>query len=124
MMFEDLQRRVKEMQGMAGVRTVFGEVLDVDGRKVIPVASVRYAFGMGGGRAAKREEDGSPGGGGGGGAVRIEPLALIELEEGRVKMTPIVNVTRLALMGMLLVAWNVFWITRTIRVTSRSRGTA
>ena len=120
MILEDLQQRFREMQGQAGVRAVFGDVIEIEGRKVIPVAAVAYGFGYGGGQAPKVGDNGATGGGGGGG-VRIEPLALVEVEGGKLKVQPIVNVTRLATMGMLLVAWNVFWITRTIRVTARAR---
>ena len=122
MFLEDLQERFREMQGQAGVRAVFGETIEIDGRKVIPVASVTYGFGMGGGQAPKGSDNGSAAGGGGGGGVRVEPLALIEVRDGRLKVQPIVNVTRLAAMGMLLVAWNVFWVARAIRGTTRARG--
>ncbi|MDQ7849572.1 MAG: spore germination protein GerW family protein [Armatimonadota bacterium] len=119
-MLEELQQRLREMQGQAGVRVVFGEVMEIEGRKVIPVASVAYGFGLGGGQAPKAGGDGATGGGGGGG-LRVEPLALVEVAEGRLRVQPIVNVTRLAILGMLLVAWNVFWITRTIGVSVRAR---
>ncbi len=119
-MLEELQQRLREMQGQAGVRAVFGEVMEIEGRKVIPVASVSYGFGLGGGQAPKAGGDGATGGGGGGG-LRVEPLALVEVVEGKLRVQPIVNVTRLAVLGMLLVAWNVFWITRTIRVSVRAR---
>jgi len=119
-MLEELQQRLREMQGQAGVRVVFGEVMEIEGRKVIPVASVAYGFGLGGGQAPKAGGNGATGGGGGGG-LRVEPLALVEVVEGKLRVQPIVNVTRLAMLGMLLVAWNVFWITRTIRVSVRAR---
>ncbi len=124
MILEEMQRRFQELQGQASVRAVFGDVLELEGRKVIPVASVAYGFGFGGGQAPKMGENGSAGGGGGGGGVRVEPLALIEVDGGKLKVQPIVNVTRLATMGMLLVAWNVFWITRTIRTAARARRSA
>jgi len=116
MMLEDLQQRFRDMQGQAGVRAVFGETIQVDGRKIIPVASVAYGFGMGGGEGAEKA-----GGGGGGGGIRVEPLAVIEVVGEKLKIQPIVNVTRLATVGMLLMAWNVFWISRTIRAAARAR---
>src|SRR3989337_327274 len=78
MILEDLQQRFREMQGQAGVRAVFGDVIEIEGRKVIPVAAVAYGFGYGGGQAPKSGENGATRGGGGGG-VRIEPPALVEL---------------------------------------------
>ncbi len=122
MFLDDLQKRFQEMQTKAGVRSVFGEVIEVDGHKLIPVASVAYGFGVGGGQGPKRQEKGDALGGGGGGAgMRIEPIALIEVTNGALKIQPIVNVTRIAIAGMLLSAWTVFWVTRTIRKVAAAR---
>ncbi len=122
MFLDDLQKRFQELQTKAGVRSVFGEVIEVDGHKLIPVASVAYGFGVGGGQGPKRQEKGdAPGGGGGGAGMRIEPIALIEVTNGALKIQPIVNVTRIAIAGMLLSAWTVFWVTRTIRKVAAAR---
>lgn len=122
MFLDDLQKRFQEMQTKAGVKAVFGEVIEVDGRKVIPVASVQYGFGMGGGSGPKKKEEGeAPGGGGGGGGMRVEPIALIEVGDGKVKVQPIINVTKLALFGMLTWAWAIFWIARTVRAVAKSK---
>jgi uncharacterized spore protein YtfJ len=121
MFLDDLQKRFSDMQTKVGARTVYGEPIEIDGRKVIPVASVRYAFGMGGGTGPKPEEADAPGGGGGGGGLRVRPVALIEVTDGKVKVEPIVDVSRLGMMAMLVGAWSVFWIAYTIRVVARSR---
>lgn len=116
MFLDELQKQFQEMQNKAAVRTVFGEVIEVDGRRFIPVATVAYGFGMGGGQGPTRQDKGdSPGGGGGGGAVRVEPIAVIEITEGTLKVQPIVNVTRVAIAGLLMGAWSVFWISRAMR---------
>jgi len=121
MFLDDLQKRFEEMQGKANWKAVFGEVLEVDGRRLIPVASVQYGFGMGGGqgptgrggpRTRSPQKDGNPSGGGGGGGVRIEPVALIDITEGRLRVEPIINVTRLAVIGLIVAGWSVFWIAR------------
>jgi uncharacterized spore protein YtfJ len=121
MFLDDLQKRFSDMQTKVGARTVYGEPIEIDGRKVIPVASVRYAFGMGGGTGPKPEEADAPGGGGGGGGLRVRPVALIEVTDGKVRVEPIVDVSRLGVMAMLVGAWSVFWIAYTIRVVARSR---
>lgn len=81
-----------------------------------------------GGRAASakaNEADGTdamPGfgvGGGGGGRVSVRPVAILEVTGAETKIRPIVDVTRVAIAGMLLVAWNVFWVTYTIRRRNR-----
>lgn len=128
MFLDDLQRRFQEMQAKADVRTVFGDAIEMDGRRVIPVASVQYGFGMGGGSGPKPGEGEAPGGGalhqtmqggGGGGGVRVEPVALIEVANGKLKVEPIVNVTRLATLVLIVAAWSIFWISRTMRATAR-----
>ena len=66
--------------------------------------------------------DATPGfgvGGGGGGGVSVRPVAVLEMTGAETKIRPIVDVTRLVIAGMLLAAWNVFWITYTIRRRSR-----
>ncbi len=116
MFLDELQKRVQDMQTRAGVRAVFGEVMELDGRKVIPVASVRYAFGMGGGQGPTRDKDReAPAGGGGGGGVQIDPIALIEVSNGKLNIRPIVNVTRVVIVSMVVSAWMTFWIARAVR---------
>jgi uncharacterized spore protein YtfJ len=120
-MFERLIDRIGDVQGKATVRTVFGDPMEMHGRTIIPVAKVRFGFGMGMGHGKPKDGETvdddrrhATGGGGGGGAV-IRPLAVIEISEGRTKVTPIVDVTRMSLAAVALAAWGIFWITRTIR---------
>ena len=76
-----------------GVKTSYGETVDIDGRKVIPVALGAYGFG--GGSAT--------GSGGGGGGVSI-PLGAYVGGHGDVRFEP--NV-----IGLLLVATPLVWAT-------------
>lgn len=130
MFLDDLQKRFAEMQGKANWKTVFGDVIEVDGRRLIPVASVQYGFGMGGGqgqapragsRAKSPPKDGNPslGGGGGGGGARIEPIALIDITDGRLRVEPIVNVTKLAVIALVVAGWSMFWVARAMRAAAR-----
>ncbi len=119
-MLDKLIDRIGDVQGRATVRTVFGDPIEVHGRTIIPVAKVRFGFGMGMGRG-KREDDEKHDndhhratGGGGGGAV-IRPLAVIEISDGQTKVTPIADVTRIALAAIALAAWGIFWVSRTLR---------
>lgn len=121
MFLDGLQQRFQEMQGKVDVRTVFGGAIELDGRRVIPVASVQYGFGMGGGSGPVKSDGDAPGGGGGGGGMRVEPVALIDITDGKLKVEPIVNVTRLATMAMILAAWSVFWVSRTIRAVAATK---
>lgn len=141
-MFETMLSRIGEAQERATVKTVFGEPYQVDGRTIIPIARVAYGFGFGGGRANGKapdemevepggshretgrrtmEPNGGPGGGGAGAGVSVRPVAVLEISGGETKVRPIIDVTRLAITGMLLGAWSVFWITYTVRRTAAWR---
>jgi len=119
-MFEEMLNRFGQIHERATVKTVFGEPYQVDGRTIIPVAKVSFGFGFGGGRGDAKdngaETSGRGGaGGGGGGRVSVRPVAVLEVGADGTKVKPIVDVARLAAAGMMLVAWNVFWITYTVR---------
>ena len=73
-----------------GIRHVYGEAVQHGDTTVIPVASVAYGFGAGGGRGPGRKTDPStrppdadtrPGaeGAGGGGGVRMTPAGVLEI---------------------------------------------
>jgi uncharacterized spore protein YtfJ len=118
-MLDKLIDRIGDVQGRATVRTVFGDPIEVHGRTIIPVAKVRFGFGMGMGRGnhkddEKYDDDHHRAAGGGGGAV-MRPLAVIEISDGQTKVTPIADVTRIALAAIALAAWGIFWVSRTIR---------
>jgi uncharacterized spore protein YtfJ len=116
---EDLMTRIGQLHHKATVKTVFGDPMTMNGRTIIPVANVRYAFGVGMGRGKSEKQEGSGegggGGGGGGGGVMIRPVAILEIGDQDTRVKPIPDVTRLALAAMALVAWNLFWITYTMR---------
>lgn len=125
-MLEEMLNRIGQMHERATVKTVFGEPYQVNGRTVIPVAKVSYGFGFGAGRGNAKlnganESGGGGEGGGGGGRVSVRPVAVLEVSGTETRLKPIVDVTRLAIAGMALVAWNVFWITYTVRRMSARR---
>lgn len=125
-MFEEMLSRIGQVHDRASVKTVFGEPLQIDGRTIIPVAKVRYGFGvgfggMGRGKKEREEQEPSGEGGGGGAGVSVTPVALLEITGQETKVKPVVDVTRLAVAGMLLAAWNVLWITYTIRRVAAKR---
>jgi uncharacterized spore protein YtfJ len=116
----------------AHVSKVFGEPYKVGDRTLIPVAEVSLRYGFGGGtgpvtdsgQGSANEESRSAqmgGGGGGGGMVRTSPVAIIEVDDKGVTIKPVFNVGAVSIAGMLLAAWNVYWITRTIRESVKRR---
>ena len=125
-MLEEMLNRIGQMHERATVKAVFGEPYQVNGRTVIPVAKVSYGFGFGAGRgnaklSGANESGGGGEGGGGGGRVSVRPVAVLEVSGTETRLKPIVDVTRLAIAGMALVVWNVFWITYTVRRMSARR---
>jgi uncharacterized spore protein YtfJ len=77
---------------------------------------------MGGGTGPKKKEEGeAPSGGGGGGGMRIEPIALVEVADGELKVQPVINVTKPAAMAALLAAWWIFWMTGKVRAVAMAR---
>ena len=111
---------VEQIYRKADVGAAFGEPQTVGDKTIIPVARVGYGLGVGFGEgempsgAEAPEAPGAGGGGGGGGMAT--PMAAVELSDGEVNVVPIVDSTRIALAGILLVAWSVYWIGKTIRV--------
>jgi uncharacterized spore protein YtfJ len=128
MIGEQILKAMTTIQEVASVKQVFGEPKTVGDRTVIPVAAVSYGFGFGYGRGTEGGNgDATPGreggGGGGGGRVHARPVAVLELTPERVRVEPIVDASRIALAGIALGAWSVFWLTATVRKVPGRRTT-
>jgi len=121
---KDVLDQLSRIDERATVRTVFGDPVHQNGRTIVPVARVAFGYGFGGGTNTEKEKGGEEGqdeGGGGGGGVSVRPVAILEIDEKGTRIRPIVDVTRLALAGMALAAWNVFWIGLTCRAVCGHR---
>ncbi|MGW9629246.1 hypothetical protein ACWGST_00930 [Agromyces sp. NPDC055520] len=82
-----------------GVKTSYGEAVDIDGTTLVPVALGYYGFGAGSGS----DGQGDQAGGGGGGGLSI-PLGAYVGRSGEVRFEP-------NLIGLLLVATPLVWVT-------------
>src|SRR5512136_1918017 len=108
---DELFVRLEDMQAKASVDAVFGQPVTAGDKVVIPIASVSYGFGMGFGEATGQEAQDSNGvGGGEGGGMSARPLGVVEITPERTRVEPIVNEQAVALAGMLLGAWSIFWV--------------
>jgi uncharacterized spore protein YtfJ len=91
----DLLQKIGETLGStATVRSVFGEPIHTNGKTVVPVAKVSYAFGGGAGagkNSAHAERQGE--GGGGGGAVRALPAGVLEITDTATRFVPYTDST-------------------------------
>jgi len=98
----------------AAVDAVFGTPIESEGRIVIPIASTLFGFGLGLGvsesQAQTADDAGASNmGGGGGGGYITRPMAVAVIDRDNVRIEPVVNQERIALGGMLMVAWVAFW---------------
>jgi uncharacterized spore protein YtfJ len=86
----DLLQRISETLGStATVRSVFGEPIHANGKTVVPVAKVSYAFGGGAGAGKDSAHATRQGeGGGGGGAVRALPAGVLEITDTATRFVP------------------------------------
>ena len=117
MTIEQLLRQIEATSSSAHVRAVFGEPVSVGERTLIPVARVRGMAGMGFGEGKEEEgeERESGQGAGGGGLFSARPVAVVELTSDRVRVIPVVDLTRIVLLSMVVSAWSIFWCARTMR---------
>lgn len=117
---QDIMERLSSIPETASVDKVFGKPETIGDKTIIPIAQISYGFGGGFGEGTQPEaqeggQHGSGRGGGGGGGMSIVPKAVLEVTADQTKLIPVVDVTRVAMTGMMLAAWNVFWISRMLR---------
>ncbi len=98
--------------GPTTTESIFSTAVDADGATVITAAAFERigGFGWGGGAGAEAEGDeGGGGGGGGGGRVDSRPVAVIRVAGDEVTVTPIVDVTKVAVTFLVAAAavWKV-----------------
>lgn len=113
-----LKDMVDRLKSSASVDVVFGQTREVQGKAIIPVASIRYAFGAGGGEGTgSAAGEGQPlpagSGGGGGGMVRAKPVAVLEVTPEETRVLPVMDYSQLA--SMALGGFLLFWFLRTLR---------
>jgi len=89
----DLLQKIGETVGStATVKAVFGEPIHVNGKTVVPIARVAYAFGGGfgeGRNSAHAQRQGE--GGGGGGGVRAFPAGALEITDTGTRFVPFMD---------------------------------
>ena len=121
---DELVRQVSGIPQELGASACFGEPVVRDGHTLIPVARVNFGYGLGFGGGTSSTEGANPddakseGGGGGGSST---PVAVIDISETGVRIEPIEDKTRMAMAGIMMMAWNAFWVMWTIRTVVRER---
>jgi uncharacterized spore protein YtfJ len=105
------------------VDAVFGEPIKEDDVTLIPVADVGVGFGFGSGQNPTAEQEGDEAeigqGMGGGGGGKASPRGYIKITPDGVTFESTMDENRVALAGIAMTAWAVFWITAAIRAFAR-----
>lgn len=92
----DVAQLVANARDILTVKRVFGEPIEHDGARIIPVARVRGGGGGGGGTAPAGEASG----GGGGFGMMASPAGVYVIKDGDVSWQPATNPERTALAGI------------------------
>ena len=97
---------VDHLQSAATVKTVYGEAIEVKGKTIIPVAKVRYCFGMCScGNQPEKQEPNEERGEGMGGGLSVRPAGVLEITQEETRFIPIGLGRKLAgalVLGLLL----------------------
>lgn len=135
-----LNESLRRMMDSVRPDGIFGATVERDGVTIIPCAEVWSSFGVGGGSgfgpanqarpaaaeggeaaAGQAMPSGGSGGGGGGGA-RGRPVAVIVTSEGKTRVLPVVDVTKLMIATMTTVGFVAFLVGQMIIARPRGRG--
>jgi uncharacterized spore protein YtfJ len=136
--WQSVMERFDRLFDAAGHKAVFAEPILAEGRTVIGAAEVMIGVGGGGGGsfptgekpAADVEvgegEDAAANndnfGGGGGGGAFSRPVAIIVIDEGGVRVEPVVDATKVALAGITAFGSMIFMVARMWGAANSKRG--
>ncbi len=84
-----IEGALDKVRATAGVKTVYGEPIKVDGKTIIPIAKVAYGAGAGAGPAKAEGETQSDAAEGAGVGAYAAPVGVVEISEGETKFVAI-----------------------------------
>ena len=109
---EELVTSIADRLKVSGdAKVVFGEPQVLEGKTIVPVASVAYGFGGGSGSGPEGQGEGH----GGGGGLRVKPLGVLEITSESTRFVPVVDAMRLATMGIMASVCVAWMLTRAFR---------
>lgn len=88
----EIKELLQSMTGQASARMVYGEPVSAEGRTIVPVAHIRYGFGVGSGKKMGDES-----GIGGGGGMVVVPVGVVEISREGTRFIPITQTWKIAL---------------------------
>jgi uncharacterized spore protein YtfJ len=97
-----IERVLDRVLAASDVRRVYGEPIKEGDRTIVPVAQVQSRFGFGGGSGRGPDAQSGGEGGGGGGTIAVRPIGYLEITPTETRFVPIVDRTRLAVIGTVL----------------------
>ncbi len=114
---------IEQLFEKLSVDAVFGQSIQEGDVTIIPVAEVGVGFGFGSGQSPAAEEQGEDGdkqadsgkSGGGAGGGKATPRGFIKITSDGVTFESTMDEGRVALAGIAMSAWAIFWIAATIR---------
>ncbi len=120
MKLEDMFNAIEDMRDKASVGAVYGEPVEVGEKIIIPVADIKYGFGLGYGEGPATSEEGEEPaaggqGGGAGGGIAARPVAVLEISDEGVRVKPVIDEGRVALAGIFTGIWFIFWAAMTLK---------
>ena len=114
---------IEQLFEKLGVDAVFGQPIQEGDVTIIPVAEVGLGFGFGSGSSPATEEEGDEADSGKGegvvGGGKATPRGYIKITSDGVDFESTLDEGRIALAGIVMSAWAIFWITKTIRAFAR-----
>lgn len=91
---------IREIEKDSNIETIVGERIEKGPVTVIPIGRVSKVGGLGAGGEAPTDDKPEQSGYGLGYSRQIEPMGYITIKDGEVKYEPIVNVGKLATIGL------------------------
>jgi uncharacterized spore protein YtfJ len=86
-----LQSLKESILTQANVKALYGEPIAAQGRTVVPVAKIIYAYGAGAGTGGLSDSSARGEGGGGGGGARAIPVGVIDISNQQTRFVPITD---------------------------------
>jgi len=86
-----LQSLKESILSQANVKAIYGDPISANGKTVVPVAKIMYAYGAGAGTGGMGDASAKGEGGGGGGGVRAVPVGVIEISDHQTSFVPITS---------------------------------
>lgn len=90
-----LEQVIEKLLTLTKPSAIFGDPVTEGGVTVITASEVNAVVGYGYGSGSS-EEGGEGGGGGGGGPISNRPVAAIVIQDGKVRVEPIVDASKIA----------------------------